>query len=116
MLSWLLAGVINSSNRGSTQCRNGPDAAANANYICYVCAEQTVCTANEYGGTRCATGWDSPNGTALISTLAGEQSPARTVSLRQRPAPLGPGLSAYGECCWPPGAAGACQGYLAAFR
>jgi subtilase family serine protease len=49
-----LAGVINSSNQGSTTLRNGPDVSANANYTFYVCADQTACTANEYGGTSFA--------------------------------------------------------------
>ncbi len=48
------AGVINSSNKGSTTYRNGPDVAANANFTFYVCADQTTCTANEYGGTSFA--------------------------------------------------------------
>jgi subtilase family serine protease len=49
------AGVINSSNKGSTSYRNGPDVSANANFTFYVCADQTTCTANEYGGTSFAT-------------------------------------------------------------
>jgi uncharacterized membrane protein len=49
-----LAGVINSKNKGSTTLRNGPDVAANANFTFYVCADQTACTANEYGGTSFA--------------------------------------------------------------
>ncbi len=49
-----LAGVINSSNKGSTTYRNGPDVAANANFTFYVCADQSGCTANEYGGTSFA--------------------------------------------------------------
>jgi subtilase family serine protease len=49
-----LAGVINSSNKGSTTYRNGPDVSANANFTFYVCADQTTCTANEYGGTSFA--------------------------------------------------------------
>jgi len=54
--SWQqLSGVINSSNKGSTTLRNGPDVAANANFTFYVCADQTTCTANEYGGTSFAT-------------------------------------------------------------
>ncbi len=54
--SWQqLAGVINSSNKGSTTYRNGPDVSANANFTFYVCADQTTCTANEYGGTSFAT-------------------------------------------------------------
>ncbi|HEX4807574.1 MAG TPA: S53 family serine peptidase [Bryobacteraceae bacterium] len=53
--SWQqLSGVINSSNRGSTTLRNGPDVSANANFTFYVCADQTTCTANEYGGTSFA--------------------------------------------------------------
>ena len=53
--SWQQAsGVINSSNEGSTTYRNGPDVAANANFTYYVCADQTTCTANEYGGTSFA--------------------------------------------------------------
>jgi kumamolisin len=54
--SWQkLAGVINSSNKGSTTYRNGPDVSANANFTFYVCADQTTCTANDYGGTSFAT-------------------------------------------------------------
>jgi subtilase family serine protease len=34
--------------------RNGPDVAAEANFDFYVCADQTTCTANEYGGTSFA--------------------------------------------------------------
>jgi subtilase family serine protease len=49
-----LAGVINSTNKGSTTYRNGPDISANANFTFYVCADQTTCTANEYGGTSFA--------------------------------------------------------------
>src|ERR1700678_1333193 len=49
-----LAGVINSTNKGSTTLRNGPDVSANANFSFYVCADQTTCTANEYGGTSFA--------------------------------------------------------------
>jgi len=53
--SWQKAsGVINSSNKGSTTYRNGPDVSANANFTFYVCADQTACTANNYGGTSFA--------------------------------------------------------------
>ncbi len=53
--SWQkLSGVINSSNKGSTTLRNGPDVGANANFTFYVCADQTTCTANDYGGTSFA--------------------------------------------------------------
>ncbi|HMG88135.1 MAG TPA: protease pro-enzyme activation domain-containing protein [Terracidiphilus sp.] len=51
--SWQTA-AINSSNKGSTTLRNGPDVSANANFTFYVCADQTTCTANEYGGTSFA--------------------------------------------------------------
>ncbi len=34
--------------------RNGPDVSGNANFTYYVCADQTTCTANEYGGTSFA--------------------------------------------------------------
>jgi kumamolisin len=54
--SWQqLAGVITSANKGSTTLRNGPDVSANANFSFYVCADQTTCTANDYGGTSFAT-------------------------------------------------------------
>ena len=49
-----LSGVINSSNKGSTTLRNGPDVSANANFTFYVCANQTTCTANNFGGTSFA--------------------------------------------------------------
>jgi subtilase family serine protease len=53
--SWQkLAGVINSSNKGSTTLRNGPDVSANANFTFYTCSDQTTCLANEYGGTSFA--------------------------------------------------------------
>jgi len=39
--SWQkLAGVINSSNKGSTTLRNGPDVSANANFTFYTCGDQ----------------------------------------------------------------------------
>ncbi|MGB6384561.1 MAG: protease pro-enzyme activation domain-containing protein [Terriglobales bacterium] len=54
--SWQqLSGVITSGNKGSTTLRNGPDVSANANFTFYVCADQTTCTANDYGGTSFAT-------------------------------------------------------------
>ena len=53
--SWqALSGVINSTNKGSTTLRNGPDVSANANFTFYVCADQKACTANSYGGTSFA--------------------------------------------------------------
>jgi kumamolisin len=54
--SWQkLKGVITKANQGSTKYRNGPDVSANANFTFYVCADQTTCTANEYGGVSFAT-------------------------------------------------------------
>ena len=49
-----LSGVINSSNKGSTTLRNGPDVSANANFTFYTCSDQTTCLANSYGGTSFA--------------------------------------------------------------
>jgi kumamolisin len=66
-----LSGVINSSNKGSTTYRNGPDVSANANFTFYVCADQTTCTANEYGGTSFA----APMWAAYIA-LVNQQSVA----------------------------------------
>ena len=63
-----LSGVINSTNKGSTTLRNGPDVSANANFTFYTCADQTTCLANEYGGTSFA----APMWAAYIA-LANEQ-------------------------------------------
>lgn len=49
-----LPGVITTANKGSTTYRNGPDVSANSNFTFYVCADQTTCTANKYGGTSFA--------------------------------------------------------------
>ena len=49
-----LAGVITSTNKGSTTYRNGPDVSANSNFTFYVCDDQTTCTVNYYGGTSFA--------------------------------------------------------------
>jgi|SRR5580658_1957534 subtilase family serine protease len=38
----------------SETIRNGPDVAANSNFTFYVCADQTTCSANAYGGTSFA--------------------------------------------------------------
>lgn len=38
----------------SKTLRNGPDVSANANFTFYVCADQSPCTANYYGGTSFA--------------------------------------------------------------
>jgi kumamolisin len=60
--SWQqLTGVITSANKGSTVYRNGPDVTGNANFTFYVCADQTTCTANDYGGTSFAAPmWQPP--------------------------------------------------------
>jgi len=53
--SWQqLKGVITKANEGSTKYRNGPDVSANSNFTFYVCADQTTCTSNEWGGTSFA--------------------------------------------------------------
>jgi len=57
----------------SQTLRNGPDVSANANYTFYVCADQTTCTANEYGGTSFAT----PMWAAYLA-LANQQSVANS--------------------------------------
>ncbi len=46
--------AINSTDKGSTVYRNGPDVAANANFTFYTCDDQQACLANEYGGTSFA--------------------------------------------------------------
>ena len=133
--SWQVTAANGCSSCSKTY-RNGPDVSANANFTFYVCADQTTCTENEYGGTSfaapmwagylalvnqqavangnhtvgfinptlytiglgsnydtdfhditsgsngysatvgydLATGWGSPNGSGLISALAGSSS------------------------------------------
>jgi kumamolisin len=67
--SWQkLSGVINSSNKGSTTLRNGPDVAANANFTFYTCGDQKACQSNYYGGTSFA----APMWAAFIA-LANQQ-------------------------------------------
>ena len=51
--SWQTSAAADCSSC-STTYRNGPDVSANANFTYYVCADQTTCTANEYGGTSFA--------------------------------------------------------------
>ena len=51
--SWQTAAAAGCSSCSKTY-RNGPDVSANANFTFYVCADQTTCTANEYGGTSFA--------------------------------------------------------------
>ncbi len=51
--SWQVTAASGCSSCSKTY-RNGPDVSANANFTFYVCADQTTCTANEYGGTSFA--------------------------------------------------------------
>jgi kumamolisin len=51
--SWQTATASGCSACSKTY-RNAPDVSANANFTFYVCADQTTCTANEYGGTSFA--------------------------------------------------------------
>jgi kumamolisin len=53
MPSWQVTAAASCSSC-SQSYRNGPDVSANANFTYYVCADQTTCTANEYGGTSFA--------------------------------------------------------------
>ena len=46
--------AANGCSACSKTYRNAPDVSANANFTFYVCADQTTCTANEYGGTSFA--------------------------------------------------------------
>ena len=51
--SYQVAAAAGCANCSQT-VRNGPDVAANADFSFYVCADQTTCTANEFGGTSFA--------------------------------------------------------------
>jgi len=66
-----ISGVINSSNKGSTTLRNGPDVSANANFTFYTCGDQQACQANAYGGTSFA----APMWAGLVA-LANQQNAA----------------------------------------
>jgi subtilase family serine protease len=52
--SWQVATADQCINPCSKTLRNGPDVSANSNFTFYVCADQTTCTANDYGGTSFA--------------------------------------------------------------
>jgi kumamolisin len=52
--SWQVTTAAGCTNCSQT-LRNGPDVSANSNFTFYVCADQTTCTANDYGGTSFAT-------------------------------------------------------------
>jgi kumamolisin len=79
-----LSGVINSSNKGSTTYRNGPDVSANANFSFYVCSDQghnpyfggAECGANIFGGTSFA----APMWAGFVA-LANQQSVANGNSM-----------------------------------
>jgi subtilase family serine protease len=51
--SWQTAAAAGCASCSSTY-RNAPDVSANANFTFYVCADQTACTANLWGGTSFA--------------------------------------------------------------
>jgi subtilase family serine protease len=51
--SWQTSAASACSSCSKTY-RNGPDVSANANFTFYVCADQSSCTANLYGGTSFA--------------------------------------------------------------
>jgi subtilase family serine protease len=51
--SWQTTAASGCSSCSKTH-RNGPDVSANANFTFYVCADQSGCTANNYGGTSFA--------------------------------------------------------------
>ncbi|MGA2740422.1 MAG: S53 family serine peptidase [Bryobacteraceae bacterium] len=70
--SWQTATAAGCAKCSQTY-RNGPDVSANANYTFYVCADQTTCTANEYGGTSFA----APMWAAYLA-LANEQAVANS--------------------------------------
>ena len=50
---WQISAANGCSSCSNTY-RNGPDVSANANWTFYVCADQTTCTANYWGGTSFA--------------------------------------------------------------
>jgi subtilase family serine protease len=66
--SWQVAAAAGCAKCSQT-FRNAPDVAANANFTFYVCADQTTCTANLYGGTSFA----APMWAAYLA-LANEQN------------------------------------------
>ena len=70
--SWQTAAATGCSACSKTY-RNAPDVSANANFTFYVCADQTTCTANEYGGTSFA----APMWAGYLA-LANQQSVANT--------------------------------------
>jgi len=51
--SWQVAAAATCTSCSQT-LRNGPDVSANSDFTFYVCADQTTCTANNFGGTSFA--------------------------------------------------------------
>ncbi|MFZ0807973.1 MAG: S53 family serine peptidase, partial [Candidatus Sulfotelmatobacter sp.] len=51
--SWQVTAAAGCAKCSQTD-RNGPDVSANANFTFYVCADQTTCSQNKYGGTSFA--------------------------------------------------------------
>jgi subtilase family serine protease len=70
--SWQVTAAAGCSGCSQTY-RNAPDVSANANFTFYVCADQTTCTANEYGGTSFA----APMWAGYLA-LANQQAMANT--------------------------------------
>ncbi len=70
--AWQVAAAAQCSVCSQTY-RNAPDVSANANYTYYVCADQTTCSANDYGGTSFA----APLWAGFLA-LANEQSVSNT--------------------------------------
>jgi len=71
--SWQVAAVAKCTGC-SQKYRDVPDVAANANFSFYVCADQTTCTENEYGGTSFA----APMWAGYLA-LANQQAAANSV-------------------------------------
>ena len=70
--SWQTSAASGCSSCSKTY-RDAPDVSANANFTFYVCADQTTCTANEYGGTSFA----APMWAGYLA-LANQQAVANT--------------------------------------
>ena len=74
--SWQqISGVINSSNKGSTSLRNGPDVSANGNFSFYYCGDQKACGTGLGGTSFAAPMW------AGYLALANQQAAANSESI-----------------------------------
>jgi len=74
--SWQqISGVINSSNKGSTTLRNGPDVSAEANFDFYYCSDQSGCGTGLGGTSFAAPMW------AGYLALANQQAAANSESI-----------------------------------